>query len=117
MLMNVNSIKTRDVFDGASNSLLIGEVTGGVPGFHDGWHWPYFNLFPTTFDINGPGSIPAAGEFVRISNDCFSSYHPGGAHFMRVDGSVDFESENIHQAILATLTTRAGGDVISTNGL
>ena len=117
MLMNVNSIKILDVFGGASNALLIGEVTGGAPGFHDGRHWPYFNLFTATFNINGPGSIPAAGELVRISNDCFSSYHPGGAHFMRVDGSVDFESENIDQAILGTLTTRAGGDVISTNGL
>ncbi len=47
----------------------------------------------------------------------FSSCHPGGRHFLRADGSVHFESENIDQVILSALTTRQGGDVISTNGL
>ena len=68
--------------------------------------------------INGPNTIPGEGSFVMWRTEPgFSSYHPGGTHFLRVDGSVHFESENIDQAILAALTTRAGGEVISSNGL
>ena len=117
MMLNVLAVKIRDVFDGTSNTLMIGELTGGEQGSHRGPQWVHFNLFTTVFGINGPGSIPGDGFFERTLDDTFSSYHPGGCHFLRADGSVHFESETIDAAILAALTTRRGGDVTSTNGL
>ncbi|HIC25272.1 MAG TPA: DUF1559 domain-containing protein [Gammaproteobacteria bacterium] len=42
----------------------------------------------------------------------FSSYHSGGCNFLRVDGSVNFVSENTDQFTLEALCTRAGGEVL-----
>jgi len=117
MMLNVLAVEIRDVFDGTSNTLMIGELTGGEQGSHRGHWWSHFNLFSTALGINGPGSIPGDGFFERTLDDTFSSYHPGGCHFLRADGSVHFESETIDAAILAALTTRAGGEVISSNDL
>ena len=105
------------VFDGTSNTLMVGEHTGGEQGSHQGHQWVHFNVFSTVFGINGPATIPGEGYFQRLVENSFSSYHPGGCHFLRADGSVHFESENMDQVILSALTTRAGGEVISSNDL
>ena len=134
MMLNVDAMQVRDVFDGTSNTLFVGEVTGGEPGFNpslqscsfsgkaprtidiDGWVWVFGPMFTTGLGINGVNTMPGEGSYDRCGGEAgFSSYHPGGAHFLRVDGSVHFESENIDQAILAALTTRAGGEVILTS--
>ena len=133
MMLNVDAMRVRNVFDGTSNTLFVGEVTGGEPGYNpnlqscpyglpphdiDGWVWVHGPMFTTGLGINGVNTMPGEGSYDRCGGEAgFSSYHPGGAHFLRVDGSVHFESENIDQAILAALTTRAGGEVISSNDL
>ena len=38
MLLNVDPMKIRDVFDGISQTLFVGEVTGGEAGFNPGIH-------------------------------------------------------------------------------
>ena len=117
MLMNIIPVRIRDVFDGTSNTLMVGELTGGEPGSHQGNYWVDWNIFSTIEGINGPATIPGEGFYQRIEEICFSSYHPGGCHFLRADGSVKFESENMDQLILSALTTRRGGEVISSNEL
>jgi len=117
MLYNVYPVTIRDVFDGSSNTVMVGELTGGEAGSTRGHQWVHFNVFTTIEGINGLSTIPGEGFFDRLATSGFSSYHPGGCHFLRADGSVKFESENMDQAILATLTTRAGGEVISSNDL
>ena len=113
MLMDLRAIKIRDVTDGTSNTLFVGEITGDEAGSKHGWVWVGGTLFSTGLPINGSGTIPGDGIFDRSSIEHgFSSYHPGGCHFLRVDGSTQFVSENTDAAVLAALTTRQGGEVI-----
>ncbi|MBN2296642.1 MAG: DUF1559 domain-containing protein [Pirellulales bacterium] len=105
---NSLSIKIRDVTDGTGKTLFVGEITGGAPGSRDGFPWGNSPLFSTHFGINGMGSIPGNDKFVRGDFDCFSSYHPGGCHFLLVDGSVHFIDQEVDQRVLESLTTRSG---------
>jgi prepilin-type processing-associated H-X9-DG protein len=57
----------------------------------------------TNDPING-GAEEAAGSF-----------HPGGAHFLMGDGSVQFLSENMDMTTYRAISTRAGGEVGNVN--
>ena len=113
MLYNVYPVRIRDVFDGTSNTVMVGELTGDESGSHRGHQWVHFNVFSTIEGINGIATIPGEGFFERIPTSGFSSYHPGGCHFLRADGSTKFESANMDQVVLSALTTRRGGELIS----
>ena len=121
MMANMKGCRVRDVADGTSHTLMVGEVTGNGPGGHEGHSWPAFNLSQTKDGINGPFCLPGGGEWVprtptvingfRLTG--FSSYHPGGCHFGIADGSVQFLDENIANHVLLDLTTRAGHEPIA----
>jgi len=113
--------RIRDVSDGTSHTLLVGEVTGGGTGSHQGHTWVQFALCDTLDGINGPFSVPGGGEWggagvgwgIRGFRDTgFSSFHPGGCHFAMSDGSARFLSENISMQTLKALTTRNQADLI-----
>ncbi len=94
------TMKMRDVLDGTSNVLFVGENS---PGFHAwsswaAWHSPMTTAFP----INHPFAVwgdaqtrISSGAHGWIDGFAASSYHEGGAHFLMVDGSVHFFSENM----------------------
>jgi prepilin-type processing-associated H-X9-DG protein len=42
----------------------------------------------------------------------FWSLHPGGGHFLMVDGSVQFISYNVNRAVIRALSTRSKGEVV-----
>jgi len=113
-LFNNSKTRIRDVRDGTSKTLMIGEVTGWHKGSHRGRYWMTGNLDDTFDGINGPDTLPGGytgTTFVRY--DGFSSYHPGGGcHFSLVDGSVRFFLDEIDQGVLAALSTRDGGDEV-----
>jgi len=131
ILFNYHETRFRDITDGQSNTMVLGEVTE-VPGSHPsqgpalfGNFWSNWAVQSTVEGINGPGSMPGGrdivvdpidgfgenrhNEFWRESG--FSSWHPGGANFSFADGSVHFLSEFVDQLILDNLATRAGGEV------
>ena len=114
MLMALRPIRVADVVDGTSSTLFVGECTGGGPGSQRGWMWPEFSTFTTYYGINGPGTMPGDGTFVRTGNDSLSSYHPGGCTFLMVDSSVTFMSQNVDRKTLTALTTRNGASIYST---
>jgi len=136
ILYNFSKNGVRNITDGTSNTLLLGEVTGGQ-GFDGaknsvwvGFAWITRNLQATTLGINGKLSVPGGRDdgyrgfgitenrFVELVRDTgFSSFHVGGAHFGMADGSVQFLSENIDQTVLNSLATRAMGDVVSDTAL
>jgi len=135
MLFNLTGVRFRDVLDGTSTTLFVGEITGGL-GAHPtegtaylSVSWYVWDVQDTAQGVNGPGSVPGGRDdkIDPIDGDGgnrhdelfdevgFSSFHPGGAHFLRVDGSVHFLSENIDQHVLESLVTRAGGEVVSSD--
>ncbi|WP_437205980.1 DUF1559 family PulG-like putative transporter [Planctomicrobium sp. SH664] len=104
----------RDVTDGLSNTLFVGERETSYPGdrrFSIGAIWSsqqrmggsiMFEKFPINRSLN-PASLGASGtvcctghptDFADVRYSC-SSEHVGGAQFGMGDGSVRFISENI----------------------
>ncbi|TWT87249.1 hypothetical protein Mal64_27870 [Pseudobythopirellula maris] len=57
-------------------------------------------------------AVPAPDDkTVSFNNLPFGSFHPGGANFARVDGSVALMNENVEPAVLAALASRDGGEL------
>ncbi len=107
---NKDGCKIRDISDGTSHTLIVGEVTGAGPGTHAAHIWASHNLIDIYDPINGPNTVPGGMDpdlwYFRTTGP--SSYHPGGCHFAFADGSVQFVNEEIAQEVLWSLTTRSG---------
>ncbi len=103
MLFNGSRVKIRNVTDGTSHTLMVGEVVGMRPGTNEGMAWITWNIHGTGNGINL--DVPWKTTWTG-----FGSYHPGGCHFLLVDGSVQFIGATIDRWTLAYLTTRAGGE-------
>jgi len=103
-------IGVRHVIDGTSNTLFVGEwhytnAAGDGCGSRMQWAGSWASA-STVYGIN------AKGVGNGYPNGCnFRSYHVGGAHFLFVDGSVHFVSENINLRLLGWLGSRAGGEI------
>jgi hypothetical protein len=84
-----------DMADGASTTLLIGEVNGAFQpwGYPFNWRDPAKGINRSPHGFGGP---PTAG----------------GASFMMADGSVRFVSEKVNEDVLKALSTPAGGDAV-----
>jgi prepilin-type N-terminal cleavage/methylation domain-containing protein/prepilin-type processing-associated H-X9-DG protein len=122
MMRDKNS-KILAISDGTSNTILLAE-DAGRPKF--------YNAARTVFDPvgtqggwadpNGAFSIDGANPDGSIIGPCalncsnnseVYSFHSGGANVVFADGSVHFLRTGMNLCVLAALTTRAGGEIVS----
>lgn len=127
MLFVNSKTNFRDVTDGTSNTLFIGERC--VPdGKEYGWIFAAWGADGYGFGVGDCllgmeeryAGVTAAPSYYKDGkrsnlNDMFHywSQHSGGAQFAMVDGSVQFLSYNIDKTISLGLSTRDAGEVIS----
>ncbi|MBL8811664.1 MAG: DUF1559 domain-containing protein [Planctomycetaceae bacterium] len=129
--INGSTSRMRDLTDGTSNTLMIGERTGGVKLYYKNtaatnlpavlgqtnggsWadalafeHWLQGSLYDGTGLSGGPACMAT-----NIRGNGFHSFHTGGCQFAMCDGSVRFISENISQTTFASLITRKKGEIV-----
>ena len=129
-----SSTRIRDITDGTTNTVLIGEnytdptyvkdrqamdfwqfgapSTGGWDcrtGDRGGTEYSE-GLGSTYWHLNSRKRFPTLhGVIMELT---FGSYHPGGAHFTMGDGSVRFINENINLNTLRALGSISGGEVL-----
>jgi len=119
-----------DVRDGTSGTLFFGErrhadkvfdswAAGAgeqLIGDYGWWHTAgglaivdatMTTLAPLNYDADTSDT-----DFACWRVGAFGSFHPGGANFALVDGSVRFLSETIELDQYRALSTRAGGEVV-----
>jgi prepilin-type processing-associated H-X9-DG protein len=85
-------MKRSDITDGASNTILLGEVNGNFQPWGKPGNW----------------RDPAAG--INTPDGFGGAEASGGAQFLMVDGSVRFVSKDVDPQVLKALSTPAGGE-------
>jgi hypothetical protein len=129
-----SDIKFRDIIDGTSTTLLVGESMTDPTFVKDGQgmdHWaigsPQADPCRCTGSNNGTEFSELVGSTIvginlritdptahgRLMELSFGSYHTGGAQIALCDGSSRFVSENIDLGVWQALGSRDGGEVIS----
>jgi prepilin-type N-terminal cleavage/methylation domain-containing protein len=136
---NLRAIKTRQITDGLSKTLMIAEVAGRgaplgsgstSPSLRGTWaagqntaHMPSALVKTANLPWINPDPTYGGGTPIGINgpvwgsaaNTCMYSNHKGGAHILLCDGSGHFLSENVALNILLALCSRDGGETIDAN--
>jgi prepilin-type N-terminal cleavage/methylation domain-containing protein/prepilin-type processing-associated H-X9-DG protein len=133
-------IGLRDVLDGSSATLMVGERSrnladatwvGVIPNgtypqakLCTNPRWPVRNCedHPSVLVLAHTGPDPVnQPNVVDVPNnkgaqsDDFWSLHPGGCNFAFGDGSVRFVKETVNPSVFSALATRAGGEVVGSD--
>jgi prepilin-type N-terminal cleavage/methylation domain-containing protein len=103
----VYPVRLKSITDGTSKTFMIGESVvahdhHSMAFMADG-DWASCNL-----PLNYMPNPPRPQDWWNVRG--FRSLHPGGAHFARVDGSVQFHSDTIDMNPYMALSTRNRGD-------
>jgi prepilin-type N-terminal cleavage/methylation domain-containing protein/prepilin-type processing-associated H-X9-DG protein len=134
---NGKSIGLRDVTDGSSNTLLVGECSPHMNGSlswvnGDGTYASTVVPLNWKSDIQDGQVDPTDKSVCSLAylnnftqglhcwrnqtvNYAFKSYHPGGANFGFSDGSVRFIKQSINPRTYNGIGTRAKGEIVSSD--
>ncbi|HKB03649.1 MAG TPA: DUF1559 domain-containing protein [Gemmataceae bacterium] len=113
----------RTIPDGASTSILFGEVAGRpdsyvagrkVPGRDEvlGGPWAAMENGLIVKGFSWDGTTSPGHCAINCNNQDVYSFHPGGANFVFADGHVQFLSARIDIREFVRMVTRAGGEVV-----
>lgn len=127
MPFNNFSIKTAEVTDGLSNTMLVAEAAGGE-NYYDAQrriyatnttspHWRIWAGFSRIYQqrYSNDGLTASAGNCVVNCNGSGTmpyAFHTGGAHILLGDGSVRFLGQNIDVTTMKWLVARDDGQVL-----
>jgi hypothetical protein len=107
MFYGNSQTKFKDVSDGLSNTLMIGERNSRLG--QSIWHGNIPEAAEPHARILGVADHPPNDPVGHYED--FSSYHSGGVNFMRADVSVSFLPETIDERVYQAMATRNGGEV------
>lgn len=125
-----SGIGANDVRDGTAHTILVGEILPDCNDHAEGW-WRYNGMgnahASTSVPVNTMTTcrgVPKGSKPYASNPDCtnwnnwnlswgFRSYHPGGAQFLFVDGTVHLLSESIDYTTYQRLGGRKDGEPIS----
>ena len=99
-----------DIADGTSHTFAVGEA---VPEWT--WHtwWYGFNASTATCAVRlNHWQKPETALADWFENYSFASRHAGGGHFLMVDGSVRFVSENVSHEVYRDAATIQGSELV-----
>ena len=101
--------QVKNVSDGLSNTLFIGE---SLPGrcSHSAWWWFNHTTATCSVPLNYYEKNRSIDRLDWPNNYSFASKHTGGGHFTMGDGSVRFVSENIDLSLYRNLASIDGDE-------
>jgi prepilin-type N-terminal cleavage/methylation domain-containing protein len=109
----VKSRRAREIFDGLSNTFMLGEVV-----LSDTWEssntWSYTRAHADSLRStqNPLNTWPGTGDKdLENRNGAFASFHPQGAVFTLADGHVQFITDDIELAAYRALSTIDQGEI------
>ncbi len=103
-----DNVAMNEITDGLSQTVLVAEAPEGIKSI---W-MDVRNAFEQSAPINTLATYGPQYYFYDYGQE-INSYHVGGAHALFADGSAHFLFQNMSNATLAALCSRAGDDFVS----